>query len=1360
LEVNQFAIVLLKVNAPPDVLTGIEGWIDYDQSQTFETDELFVTTYHIGVGVPVFQAEIIQVPGDAVPGWTYARFRIHNKDFSAGGLSPTGYGSEGEVEDYRVEIKAEGTPAPPGAIIGGIKFNDLNDNEVWDTNEPALPGWTIWLDANQNGIEDAGDQYTKTDTSGYFQFVGLAAGQYLVGEVQQTDWTQTAPVGGTITVTVGPNAPSLGILFGNRQSGGPTYDGRICGSKWNDLNGDSIPDANEPFLAGWNIYLDINHNGRWDIGEPSQTTDATGFFEFTGLAVGSYTVAEEMKSGWKQTWPGGTETHIISVQSTQVQPECVMFGNQQIGTGLSLDWGDAPDPNYPTLRAGNGAYHVIVPGIFLGGGVDPDADGQPAPDARGDDSDGSDDEDGVFFISPLMPGQQAEVEVIASSAGYLDASIDFDADGSWSQASDQIFTSEPILAGSNILYFQVPSSIAIDIDTYARFRFSSAGGLAPDGPAQDGEVEDYHILLGENGPGVPGEEEMPHVKWSQPPIEIDPNINVPPVFCGWNEPARSTEQSGQIRQWRMDADDFRCLGPIPVTRIRWWGGYKAWASPGPPELQPTTWHIGFWANQINGIDQNELFPERMVWSLEIPAERVHFEPVGLNEFPEKQPEICFVYEVELEPEEWFHQTEFESNDDVFWISITAIYPADAEPVNQWGWATRPHIWGSGAVMPAIMGDWPTYDERLFSGRIYPIENSLLCGRNQAYDLCFELLTEQSWVSWDQPFTDVREWQDYSDDKSMALESEEGGLLISREVVDDWPCELLDPVTAIVWNGSYIGYGYEACKCEEVPEPRRPDYFLLSIRDNTPGSDTEHDNHPGEKIWEFRAENYDEVLVGYDRNPDGESNEPVFRYSVRLPEEAWFRQDTPENIYWFSVVAVFRESSGEIPYDWGWTHRSHTFGSPALSIDSGTEATSQWQTLLDSTGRSVDMSFTLSTTPEQRSPTGQVYYSKSTDNGAMFEPGAIINNTSAEPAPRINPAIAVDDQGIIHVVWEDYGTDPALANIMYAKSMNDGMSFDESVMVDDAITVSTHQAKPQIAVDIDGVIHVAWEDYRRDSRLGDIYYAKSTDGGMTFGDDVCVDDLITITSRQINPVIAVDSRRIIHVAWEDYRDNAEFGNIYYAKSTDGGQTFGTDIRIDDIFTDTTHQCNPAIATDPLGTVFIVWEDYRNAPHLGDIYCARSTDGGETFQENLIVDDLITITHRQIRPAVAVDNQGIVYVVWEDYRDNTELGNIYCARSMDHGQTFEDDVMVDAIYTHTTHQANPAIATAGQGLVHIVWEDYRDNPEHANIYHSMSLDEGKTFGEDLVVNERGPMTSSRHNPAIAVDKFGVVHLVWQE
>jgi hypothetical protein len=51
-----------------------------------------------------------------------------------------------------------------------------------------------------------------------------------------------------------------------------------------------------------------------------------------------------------------------------------------------------------------------------------------------------------------MPAQQATVEVITSSTGYLDAWIDFDADGNWTQTSDQIFQSKAIFDYCNFSF--------------------------------------------------------------------------------------------------------------------------------------------------------------------------------------------------------------------------------------------------------------------------------------------------------------------------------------------------------------------------------------------------------------------------------------------------------------------------------------------------------------------------------------------------------------------------------------------------------------------------------------------------------------------------------------------------------------------------------------------------------------------------------------------------------------------------------------------------------------------------------------------------------------------------------------------
>ncbi len=159
-----------------------------------------------------------------------------------------------------------------------------------------------------------------------------------------------------------------------------------------------------------------------------------------------------------------------------------------------LDFGDAADPSYPTLVASNGPRHVLGGGgPILGAQVDAEANGQPSAGANGDDLAGLDDEDGVTFTSPLVPGQTATVSVTASAAGVLNAWIDFNADGGFGQPGDQIFTNAAVAPGPNSLSFPVPAGATSNTATVARFRVATAGGLSFTGAAADGEVEDHPV---------------------------------------------------------------------------------------------------------------------------------------------------------------------------------------------------------------------------------------------------------------------------------------------------------------------------------------------------------------------------------------------------------------------------------------------------------------------------------------------------------------------------------------------------------------------------------------------------------------------------------------------------------------------------------------------------------------------------------------------------------------------------------------------------------------------------------------------------------------------------------------------------
>jgi Bacterial Ig domain/Bacterial pre-peptidase C-terminal domain/Dockerin type I domain/GEVED domain len=182
--------------------------------------------------------------------------------------------------------------------------------------------------------------------------------------------------------------------------------------------------------------------------------------------------------------------------------------------GVTLDYGDTPDPlnatpgRYPTRHENNGARHVIGPNqrAVLGPTITADADGIPTPMADGDT------DDGITFVSPTVDGGAifnrnilTTISATLSTPGYLDAWIDFNADGDWDDPGEQILRSEKYTLNGQTRSFNVtvPATSPIPAGrttTFARFRSSSVGGLQATGLAVDGEVEDYAVVL---VPGTP-----------------------------------------------------------------------------------------------------------------------------------------------------------------------------------------------------------------------------------------------------------------------------------------------------------------------------------------------------------------------------------------------------------------------------------------------------------------------------------------------------------------------------------------------------------------------------------------------------------------------------------------------------------------------------------------------------------------------------------------------------------------------------------------------------------------------------------------------------------------------------------------
>jgi autotransporter-associated beta strand protein len=313
----------------------------------------------------------------------------------------------------------------------------------------------------------------------------------------------------TVILTIIPGTNYRSAASPNNTATGTITDNSITGIVYRDLHGvlstdppDGVREPDEPVVPGVVVYLDLNNDGKLGITEPAVQVDNYGHYTFPNVSAGTFTLRELPTPGLggitQPLTPDGS--YLVFVPDGQLAN--LDFGN---GTGSATDYGDAPDgtslPNgvvahYGTLLANNGARAGLLANFHLGALEDGEADGQPSSDAKGDDTHGLADEDGVQ-IQVLPQGGSISVPVTVTNgsngAGKLSAWIDLNQDGIF-ESNERVIANRVMSSGTTSIPITIPGSAVLG-PTFARFRYGYETDIGPTGPALAGEVEDYQVLI-------------------------------------------------------------------------------------------------------------------------------------------------------------------------------------------------------------------------------------------------------------------------------------------------------------------------------------------------------------------------------------------------------------------------------------------------------------------------------------------------------------------------------------------------------------------------------------------------------------------------------------------------------------------------------------------------------------------------------------------------------------------------------------------------------------------------------------------------------------------------------------------------
>ena len=679
-----------------------------------------------------------------------------------------------------------------------------------------------------------------------------------------------------------------------------------------------------------------------------------------------------------------------------------------------VDFGDAP-AGYATRLVDDGARHVIDGNnLRLGQDRDAEPDGQPGESALQDDANplmGPDDEDGVTFTGDLIAGAPGSVTVdcqgIGGGTAYLQGWIDGNTDGDWADTGEHVLVDVPLVNGSNLLTFTVPSGPLPGGSTasYARFRVSSVPGLATTGQAADGEVEDYAV-------------ELCRVAWLQPP-------DLSSIGVGVN----MDNQAYSMSVFDHDglADDFIGVKASPITSVHIWTSFKD-DNQGLTESMLTTNVL-----QITIYTNFPPMPPWYPWNMphygvsplwegtfspgEYQAHKVSHMPAGEwwldpgfgDTWYASGGDYCYQYDFHINPT----NAPVPEMGGTYWLAVN-IPGFEEEPIP--GWKSSTGIFNYGSRWHVFSGaiEW----HPLEYGGGHPYAN--LSSPSNLIDLAFALCTEE-----ENPEHKMH-WPQLPDPHGWDVRAGNAPQDLTRIVVaDDFQCAADGPIREITFWGSWIN--------DDVPvDTVHQDItnLHLAIHADVPGSGGSRPDIPAlwtglinpaapPPGWQVQPPQEEASSVQGWLDP-GEpyweqgNHQRFFRYDIVIPEVAAFTQ-TSGTVYWLSISVEAAISS------WGCkTSGSAPYGDGAVWAEAPVSDAGQWKPLVDPvTDKPLDLAFFVNGPPDLGSDWGDLpdeYNTSAAENGAShtivdgIHLGAVID---AEPDGQPSESADGDDTDALY-----------------------------------------------------------------------------------------------------------------------------------------------------------------------------------------------------------------------------------------------------------------------------------------------------------------------------------------------------------
>jgi hypothetical protein len=394
--------------------------------------------------------------------------------------------------------------------------------------------------------------------------------------------------------------------------------------------------------------------------------------------------------------------------------------------------------------------------------------------------------------------------------------------------------------------------------------------------------------------------------------------------------------------------------------------------------------------------------------------------------------------------------------------------------------------------------------------------------------------------------------------------------------------------------------------------------------------------------------------------------------------------------------------------------------------------------------------------------GRTTLAVSRDDGATWDTPATPVGTGGV---RLVGA-ALDDTGTLVLAWVS-GT-----RVLTARSTDQGGTFGAVVQLADN---APHQpTRPRLAFGPGGPVAVAWVVVDAGGSGGDgIWAAASADRGQAWSVARRIDAgpaawPATGLARASLSVAASGDTAV--VGWLDARDGEV--HAYLDRTTDGGASWATDVRIDTV-TAPVEPVRVAVATTQDGAWQAAYsacalEPFTPEQCLGRLATHRvnvSTDDAATWPA---ADSAIGTAYFAMRPTVVALASGRVHVIWGTRDPGETVSEARMSSSPDRGLPGTWYPMQRDFATAGLNPHHFRAVVGPAGILDVVHDDYRDFSPSCNdglqtcesIYLDRSCDDGLSWlpAEFRLDDDADPNFLHSEDPSIALGASGRMHVLW--